>query len=126
MIRSAVSFQPAFEHDNVELRHCIAAVVRVGWDTARAASSLRVVFLPSLAKWSPRRLALCVGASPLTNPCYFTVIRLFASKDFELPYDYLVVSVGATTNTFNTPGVREHCIFLKQVQDAQKLRKVGH
>lgn len=46
------------------------------------------------------------------------------SKDFELPYDYLVVSVGATTNTFNTPGVKEHCIFLKQVQDAQKLRKV--
>eukprot|EP00752_Nemacystus_decipiens_P007861 g7023.t1 len=44
-------------------------------------------------------------------------------EDFELPYDYLVVSVGATTNTFNTPGVREHCIFLKQVQDAQKLRK---
>lgn len=42
-----------------------------------------------------------------------------------MPYDYLVVSVGATTNTFNTPGVREHCIFLKQVQDAQKLRKVG-
>ncbi|CAN0121050.1 unnamed protein product, partial [Ectocarpus sp. 8 AP-2014] len=36
--------------------------------------------------------------------------------DFELPYDYLVVSVGATTNTFNTPGVMEHCIFLKQVQ----------
>ncbi|CAM9533373.1 unnamed protein product [Scytosiphon promiscuus] len=44
-------------------------------------------------------------------------------EDFELPYDYLVVSVGATTNTFNTPGVMEHCIFLKQVQDAQKLRK---
>lgn len=43
-----------------------------------------------------------------------------------MPYDYLVVSVGATTNTFNTPGVREHCIFLKQVQDAQKLRKVSH
>lgn len=41
-----------------------------------------------------------------------------------MPYDYLVVSVGATTNTFNTPGVMEHCIFLKQVQDAQKLRKV--
>lgn len=50
---------------------------------------------------------------------------LLCAKDFELPYDYLVVSVGATTNTFNTPGVKEHCIFLKQVQDAQKLRNVG-
>lgn len=56
----------------------------------------------------------------------FLLFHDFAWKDFELPYDYLVVSVGATTNTFNTPGVREHCIFLKQVQDAQKLRKVGH
>lgn len=46
-------------------------------------------------------------------------------QDFDLPYDYLVVSVGATSNTFGTPGVKEHCIFLKQVQDAQKLRKVG-
>ncbi|CAM9508288.1 unnamed protein product, partial [Discosporangium mesarthrocarpum] len=44
-------------------------------------------------------------------------------QDFELPYDYLVVAVGATSNTYNTPGVKEHCIFLKQVQDAQKLRK---
>ncbi|CAM9578122.1 unnamed protein product, partial [Laminaria digitata] len=44
-------------------------------------------------------------------------------EDFELPFDYLVVSVGATSNTFGTPGVKEHCIFLKQVQDAQKLRK---
>lgn len=47
-------------------------------------------------------------------------------KDFELPFDYLVVSVGATSNTFGTPGVKEHCIFLKQVQDAQKLRKVQY
>lgn len=51
-------------------------------------------------------------------------VGLRVVQDFELPYDYLVVSVGATSNTFGTPGVKEHCIFLKQVQDAQKLRKV--
>lgn len=43
--------------------------------------------------------------------------------EFELPYDRVVVSVGATTNTFGVPGVREHCLFLKQIQDADKLRK---
>jgi NADH dehydrogenase FAD-containing subunit len=30
-----------------------------------------------------------------------------------LDYDYLVVALGATVNTFNTPGVMEHCYFLK-------------
>jgi len=43
--------------------------------------------------------------------------------DFEVPYDYLVVSVGATSNTFGIKGVREHCQFLKQVEDAASLRK---
>jgi NADH dehydrogenase FAD-containing subunit len=28
-------------------------------------------------------------------------------------YDYLIVSVGARPNTFNTPGVTENCHFLK-------------
>lgn len=32
---------------------------------------------------------------------------------FELPYDVLVVAVGAVNNTFNTPGVKENCFFLK-------------
>lgn len=30
-----------------------------------------------------------------------------------LDYDYLVVALGATVSTFNTPGVLEHCHFLK-------------
>ncbi|CAN6177056.1 unnamed protein product [Urochloa humidicola] len=40
-----------------------------------------------------------------------------------LDYDYLVVALGATVNTFNTPGVLEHCHFLKEVEDAQKIRR---
>ncbi|KAG2608048.1 hypothetical protein PVAP13_4NG289100 [Panicum virgatum] len=33
-----------------------------------------------------------------------------------------IVALGATVNTFNTPGVLEHCHFLKEVEDAQKIR----
>lgn len=44
-------------------------------------------------------------------------------EDFEVPYDALVCGVGATTNTFGVPGVREHCLFLKEVGDAEALRK---
>uniref|UniRef100_A0A0D9WF80 NADH:ubiquinone reductase (non-electrogenic) n=1 Tax=Leersia perrieri TaxID=77586 RepID=A0A0D9WF80_9ORYZ len=43
--------------------------------------------------------------------------------DFVVDYDYLIVSVGARPNTFNTPGVVENCHFLKEVEDAQKIRK---
>ena len=35
-----------------------------------------------------------------------------------------MVAVGATSNTFGTPGVRENCFFLKQIEDAQKIRNV--
>ncbi|KAM0831352.1 hypothetical protein ACQ4PT_065602 [Festuca glaucescens] len=49
--------------------------------------------------------------------------NLDGNGDFEVEYDYLVVALGATVNTFNTPGVMEHCHFLKEVEDAQKIRK---
>jgi hypothetical protein len=34
-------------------------------------------------------------------------------QDFVVDYDYLIIAVGANVNTFNTPGVTEHCHFLK-------------
>jgi NADH:ubiquinone reductase (non-electrogenic) len=41
----------------------------------------------------------------------------------EIPFDMLVVGVGAENATFGIPGVREHSCFLKEVGDAQKIRK---
>lgn len=38
---------------------------------------------------------------------------LNGTGEFEVDYDYLVIAVGATVNTFNTPGVNENCHFLK-------------
>nr|CAB3474463.1 unnamed protein product [Digitaria exilis] len=43
--------------------------------------------------------------------------------EFVVDYDYLIVGVGARPNTFNTPGVTENCHFLKEVEDAQNIRK---
>lgn len=45
------------------------------------------------------------------------------SVDTEVPFDMLVVGVGAENATFGIPGVREHSCFLKEVGDAQKIRK---
>lgn len=42
---------------------------------------------------------------------------------FSLPYDYLVIAVGAVSNTFQIPGVEEHALFLKELGDARLIRK---
>jgi NADH dehydrogenase FAD-containing subunit len=44
-------------------------------------------------------------------------------KIFEMGYDKLVVAVGCYNQTFNTPGVKENALFLKDVGDARKIRK---
>ncbi|KAJ6109424.1 External alternative NADH-ubiquinone oxidoreductase [Penicillium sp. IBT 16267x] len=41
----------------------------------------------------------------------------------EVPFDMLVIGVGAENATFGIPGVKEHSCFLKEVNDAQKIRK---
>ena len=43
--------------------------------------------------------------------------------EFEVDYDHLIIGVGATTNTFGIKGVKENCLFLKQIEDANNLRK---
>lgn len=40
----------------------------------------------------------------------------------DIPYDVLVVAMGATTNFFNAPGAEEHSLVLKDLSDAIKLR----
>lgn len=39
--------------------------------------------------------------------------NLNGKEEYEVDYDYLIIGVGATVNTFNTPGVVENCHFLK-------------
>ncbi|KEI72945.1 NAD(P)/FAD-dependent oxidoreductase [Endozoicomonas elysicola] len=38
-----------------------------------------------------------------------------------LSYDQLVIAVGSTANDFNTPGAREHCLFLDNRQQAERI-----
>lgn len=54
----------------------------------------------------------CQDVSSVSGPC----------NAFRLDYDRLVVAVGATSNTFGTPGVKEHALFLKELEDASVLR----
>jgi len=58
------------------------------------------------------------------------VVRVFdnsdvrgATNETEIPYDMLVIGVGAENATFGIPGVRENSCFLKEIGDAQVIRK---
>jgi NADH dehydrogenase FAD-containing subunit len=43
-------------------------------------------------------------------------------EEFTVEFDRLIMTIGAQTNTYGIPGVREHCCFLKQVEDARRIR----
>lgn len=38
--------------------------------------------------------------------------------DYEIPYETLIIGVGFQPNDFNTPGVAEHALFMKETMDA--------
>ena len=42
---------------------------------------------------------------------------------FTLDYDALIVAIGAETSTFNIKGVKEHTHALKEINDAQLIRR---
>lgn len=44
-----------------------------------------------------------------------------ASGSKTLKYDYLVYAVGAETQTFNIPGVKDHAVFMKELHDAERV-----
>ncbi|EKM78363.1 NDE2, mitochondrial external NADH dehydrogenase [Agaricus bisporus var. burnettii JB137-S8] len=48
--------------------------------------------------------------------------RASANIPFTARYDKLIIAVGAYSQTFNIPGVKEHAYFLKDVKDARRIR----
>lgn len=47
-----------------------------------------------------------------------------SQQNFDIEYDYLVLAPGCVPNTFGTPGVQEHALFMKNVSDAMAVRKL--
>jgi NADH:ubiquinone reductase (non-electrogenic) len=64
----------------------------------------------------------CVKIDPENNRVFCEDVST-SSEKFTISYDKLVVAVGGQPDTFNTPGVREHALFLKEVEDAMSIRK---
>ncbi|GBL78024.1 putative NADH dehydrogenase [Araneus ventricosus] len=46
------------------------------------------------------------------------------NSQFSVPYDKLIIGVGCVSNTFGVPGVEKYASFLKEVVDAQRIRRI--
>ena len=66
-------------------------------------------------------MLLCIGISFRTGCIDNSDVKGSRAVGI-LSYDYLVIGVGATNQTFGIKGVEEHGCFLKEVWDAQKIR----
>jgi NADH dehydrogenase len=44
-------------------------------------------------------------------------------ETFEVPYDKLIIAVGAVSRTFGTPGVRENAMFFRDIGDAKRVKR---
>ena len=51
-----------------------------------------------------------------------TVAHGFDGHSHDLPYDRLVIGVGSSTNFFNLPGLEQHALTMKTLEDAAHLR----
>ncbi|KAI9367641.1 pyridine nucleotide-disulfide oxidoreductase-domain-containing protein [Aspergillus egyptiacus] len=45
------------------------------------------------------------------------------SEQFEVPYDKLIISAGAISRTFKTPGVKDNAIFFRDIGDSRRVRR---
>jgi|LakMenEpi03Aug12_release.lakeMendotaPanAssembly.Ray.scaffolds.fasta_scaffold10089_9 NADH dehydrogenase len=50
------------------------------------------------------------------------VTRQLIGREAEFRYDYLVFAPGSTNQTFNTKGASEHAFFMRELNDAVRLR----
>jgi len=50
------------------------------------------------------------------------VCQTASGDEYRIPFDKLVVGVGFQPNDFNTPGVKEHALFMKETADATRFK----
>ncbi|RMJ21896.1 Pyridine nucleotide-disulfide oxidoreductase [Aspergillus sp. HF37] len=61
--------------------------------------------------------------TPETGPKPPVEQRWERGEFFEVPYDKLVIAVGAVSTTFQTPGVRHNAMFFKDIGDAKRVKR---
>ncbi|KAF9525269.1 pyridine nucleotide-disulfide oxidoreductase-domain-containing protein [Crepidotus variabilis] len=70
-----------------------------------------------------KKLLTCMPATkPVGTEEQVETSTTHKGEPFTIKYDKLVIAVGAYSQTFNVPGVKEHAHFLKDVTDAREIR----
>lgn len=99
---------------------------------AQPAGSRSRLPLPAARPHGWRHLTRCLPCPALPLPCTVPQVAYCTSNSkyrdgrtpkFQIPYDIMVVSVGEKPATFGTPGVEEHCFFMKEISDSVGLRQ---
>ncbi|PKA53550.1 NAD(P)H dehydrogenase B2, mitochondrial [Apostasia shenzhenica] len=109
------------------IRRIIRKLDIVSFDIVKVAADLIFSFCSSRQKVGKIKFweAECFKIDPTSKiiHCRSTAVtNPVGTDEFVVDYDYLVIAVGAQANTFNTPGVEDNCHFLKEVEDAQRIR----
>jgi NADH dehydrogenase FAD-containing subunit len=103
-------FLPCTTVGTIDFSHCIEPVRRVLFRFRKRAKYFEA---PATDIDFQNNVVTCVDPNkPADDP----------SRTFQLPYEHLVIAVGADNNTFNTKGVPENTHFLKSLPDAKRIR----
>lgn len=65
--------------------------------------------------------ATCTSIDPVDRTV--SCVSVEGKAQFDLPYDTLIIAIGARNNTFGIPGVEEHALFLRELSDARAIRE---
>ena len=117
----------------------IKAIDKKYWDVSIISPRNHFIFTPLLASTTVGTLEFRAIVEPIRLHCQNYIQATcekidsnnkkiicydnWHSNPIELTYDYLVIGVGAQAATFGIPGVKEHCHFLKQINDARLIRR---
>lgn len=67
--------------------------------------------------------SFCLGVvSEVDLEARRAVLQIEGVRPVTLKYDYLILALGATTDTYHVPGVQEHTFMRKSLDDAVALR----
>ena len=90
----------------------VAGIVSSDIDTRNVAQPLRRALITAGASF--RRATL--------NGIDHENKRITVDGGVEFPYDQLVISLGGQPNFFGIPGVEEHALHMRGIQDAERIR----
>ncbi|MDX2853698.1 MULTISPECIES: NAD(P)/FAD-dependent oxidoreductase [Streptomycetaceae] len=90
-------------------------------ETAAGSISPRHVVVP-LRRVLPKAEVLTGRVTTIDQDRKVAVVEPLVGETYELPFDYLVVALGAVSRTFPIPGLAEHGIGMKGVEEAIGLR----